>query len=300
MRYVEPVYRPPSEAMSLLIQATVGCSAASAGHCYFCGSWLFAKTMPEKKFRIRPMEEILEDLQAARSYYGAHIRKVFFLDSNALAMKTVRLAEITREAYRLFDGLERVSVYACARDILRKSRDELEGLREAGLKLLYLGLESGNDRVLDLHSKGVDSGRTVEACNRAQEAGLDLSVTVILGLGGLELSVGHAVDTGRVISRINPRYMGALTLMVVPGTPVHDWIEKGEFEIPDQAGILEELETMIENIEVKREMVFRTNHASNYLPLKGTLPGDKAHMLELIGRAKSGRIALRSEKMRGL
>ncbi|MFC1890109.1 radical SAM protein, partial [Thermodesulfobacteriota bacterium] len=122
----------------------------------------------------------------------------------------------------------------------------------------------------------------------------------ILGLGGLELSAGHAADTAKVISRISPRYMGALTLMVVPGTPVHEWIEKMEFEIPDQAGILTELETMIGNIEVEREMVFRTNHASNYLPLKGTLPGDKARMLELISRAKSGRIALRSEKMRGL
>lgn len=300
MRYVEPVYRPPSEAMSLLIQATVGCSAASAGHCYFCGSWLFAKTMPEKKFRIRPQEEILEDLQAARSYYGDHIRKVFFLDSNALAMKTDRLEEVTREAYRLFDGLELVSVYACATDILRKSRDELEGLRAAGLKLLYLGLESGNDKVLALHSKGVDAARTIEACNHAREAGLDLSVTVILGLGGVELSAEHAADTGHVISQIGPTYMGALTLMVVPGTPVHEWIEKGDFEIPDQAGILDELEVMIGKIDVEKEMVFRTNHASNYLPLKGTFPENKARMLELIARARSGRIALRSEEMRGL
>ena len=300
MYYAEPIYRPPSEARSLLVQASVGCSTASAGHCFFCGSWLFAKTIPAKRFRIRPVEEILADLEEARSDCGPHVRKLFFLDSNAMIMKTDQLVEITEAAYRHFSGLERVSVYAAATDIARKSDDELRALREAGLKLLYVGLESGNEEVLTLHNKGVTAEETVAACRRASAAGFELSVTVILGLGGPERTRAHALDTGRAVSAMNPDYLGALTLMVVPGTPVHDWIEKGEFRLLTQEEVLAELEMMLGEIDVTREMVYRTNHASNYLPLKGTLPGDKERLLSLVREARARKVSLRPESMRGL
>lgn len=300
MYYAEPVYRPPSEASSLLVQATVGCSTAHAGHCYFCGSWLFDRTVPEKRFRIRKAEDIIADIEEAKVLYGPRVKRVFFLDSNALIMKTDRLVTITRAAYELFPSLERVSVYACATDILRKRDEDLEALRRAGLTLLYIGLESGSDEVLKLHNKGMTAQETVDACRKATRAGLSTSVTVILGLGGTGLSEVHARDTGLAISALSPDYFGALTLMVVPGTPVHEWVEKGTFRIPGPEGILRELRLMIENTAPQREMVLRTNHASNYLPLKGTLPKDQERFLGIIDRALAKKIDLRPEFARGL
>jgi len=300
MYYAEPVYRPPSEARSLLVQATVGCSTAAGGHCYFCGSWLFDRAVPDKRFRIRPTDEIIADLEEARSDYGPGIRRIFFLDSNALVMRTAQLAEITRAAYRVFPGLDRVSVYACATDIERKSDEELRELSEAGLKLLYVGLESGNEDVLELHNKGITAAQNIAACRRASAAGIETSVTVILGLGGPERSKAHALDTGRAVSAMSPDYFGALTLMVVPGTPVHDWIEKGDFRLLTQEEVLAELEIMLGEIDVSREMVFRTNHASNYLPLKGNLPADKKRLLDMIRKARERKVPLRPEGLRGL
>jgi len=300
MLYVEPVYRPPSEADSLLIQATIGCSSAALGHCYFCGSWLLEKVLPPKHFRVRPVHEILQDLEEARRVYGRGVQRIFLLDSNALVMKTEPLTQVIEKAFALFPNLERVSVYACAADIQRKSHEDLVLLRKAGLRLLYIGLESGNEEVLRLHNKGVSIKETIEACRKASEAGLEISVTVILGLGGRRLSGEHAKDSGRVISRIQPEYLGALTLMVVPGTPVNEWISQGRFELLNQEEILEELGHMVEHIKVERPMVFRTNHASNYLPLRGTLPADKTAILSLINQAQRHKVPLRPEHLRGL
>ncbi|MEW6441643.1 MAG: radical SAM protein [bacterium] len=300
MYYAEPIYRPPSEAGSLLVQATVGCASAARGQCYFCGSWVLDRVVPEKKFRVRPIRDIVDDLEEARASAGSGVRRIFFLDSNAMVMRTRGLVEITERAYALFPHLERVSVYACASDILRKPPQDLARIREAGLKLLYVGLESGNEQVLGLHNKGSTVEETAQACLKAREAGLEVSVTVILGLGGRGLSRPHAVDTGRAISRMQPDYVGALTLMAVPGTPVEDWIREGTFEVLSQEEILEELRLMLENVEVRRKVVFRTNHASNYLPLRGDLPSDRERMLETIRKAQARKIPLRPESVRGL
>jgi len=300
MLYVEPVYRPPSEAGSLLIQATIGCSSAAQGHCFFCGSRLLDRELPQKKFRVRPAKEVMKDLEEARRQTGPGVRRIFLLDSNAMIMRAAALEQISRQAYKLFPSLERVSVYACATDILRKSDEDLKRIRQAGLSLLYVGLESGSEEILKLHNKGVTAEETVLACSRAMEAGFEISITVILGLGGRKQSHIHARDTGRILSRIQPHYLGALTLMVVPGLPVEEWISRGSFEMLSQEEIVDELGEMLGCIETEREIVFRTNHASNYLPLRGTLPNDKENMLEVIREAREQKIPLRPEHMRGL
>jgi radical SAM superfamily enzyme YgiQ (UPF0313 family) len=300
MYYVEPVYRPPSEAYSLLVQASVGCLSAAKGHCYYCGSWLIDREIPQKKFRIRPVRDILRDLDEARGQMGADVRKIFLLDSNAMIIPAASLERICRHAYGIFPNLERVSVYACAEDIQKKSDADLRRVREAGITLLYVGLESGSEQVLKLVNKGVTAEETVRACRRAQEAGFDLSLTVILGLGGKRLSPEHAADTGEILTRIQPRYVGALTLMVVPGTPVETWIQEGSFQMLSQEEILLELRRMIEHIQVPGELIFRTNHASNYLPLSGTFPADKGRLLRLLNRALAQKVPLRPEHLRGL
>lgn len=300
MLYVEPVYRPPSEAHSLLIQATVGCSSAAQGHCHFCGSQLIERAIPQKKFRVRPVRDVIKDLEEARNTMGPGVRRIFLLDSNAMVMRPPSLEQICRRAYEIFPSLERVSVYCCAADIQKKSDEELKQIRRAGITLLYLGLESGSEEVLKLQNKGVTAEETVQACARAVEAGFELSATVILGLGSKALSRQHAIDTGKIISRIQPHYFGALTLMVVPGTPVDDWIKAGRFELLSQEEVLKELRLMLEHMEVEREVVFRTNHASNYLPLNGTLPRDKDRLLKIIDKAQDQKVPLRPEHLRGL
>ena len=300
MLYVEPIYRPPSEAGSLLIQATIGCSSAAQGHCYFCGSWLLERELPQKKFRVRPAADVIQDLDEARRQTGPGVRRIFLLDSNAMVMRTNALEQISRHAYTLYPSLERVSVYACANDILRKSDENLKRIRQAGISLLYVGLESGSEEVLELHNKGVTAEETVLACSRAIETGFEVSITVILGLGGRKRSLVHAADTGKILSRIRPQYLGALTLMVVPGLPVEEWTSRGEFEQLSQEEIIDELGEMLRCIETDREIVFRTNHASNYLPLRGTLPQDKERLLGIIRDARRQRVPLRPEHMRGL
>jgi radical SAM superfamily enzyme YgiQ (UPF0313 family) len=300
MLYVEPIYRPPSEAGSLLIQATIGCSSAAQGHCYFCGSWLIDRRIPQKKFRVRPAADVIRDLDEARGQTGPGVRRIFLLDSNAMVMRAVALEQISRHAYSVFPSLQRVSVYACAHDILRKPDEDLERIRGAGVSLLYVGLESGNEDVLRLHNKGSTAEETVQACSRAIQAGFEVSITVILGLGGRKQSLAHARDTGRTLSRIRPHYLGALTLMVVPGLPVEEWIARGEFELLSQEEIIDELGEMLACIQTDRPIVFRTNHASNYLPLGGTLPQDKERLLRTIREARERRVPLRPEHMRGL
>jgi radical SAM superfamily enzyme YgiQ (UPF0313 family) len=301
MFYAEPVYRPPSEASSLLVQATVGCSAAAAGRCFFCNSNLFQRTIPEKRFRIRPTNEILEDIEIGRRECGSIVQKIFLLDSNAMIIKTSELTRILKKCYDSFPNLKQVSCYACCDDILRKKDEELRQLREAGLKLVFIGLESGDQEVLDLVNKGVTVQEQIDAVVKAKSAGIRTSVTVILGLGGRRLSERHAVNTGKAAGRMNPDYFAALTLMVVPNTPLDELIKTGKFElVTDPLEILTELERMITNIDAPGPMVFRTNHASNYLPLRGTLPGDKNKLLKTILDAKKDPALLRGENMRGL
>jgi radical SAM superfamily enzyme YgiQ (UPF0313 family) len=301
MYYAEPVYRPPSEAYSLLIQATVGCSSAAAGRCFFCGSFLFHRAVPEKKFRVRPTREILEDIEIARNQYGSGLEKIFLLDSNAMIIKTPELLKIVRKCYEAFPLLKQVSCYACAGDILRKSESELRELRDAGLNLVFLGLESGDQEVLDLINKGATVQDQVDSIVKAEKAGIRTSVTVIIGLGGRKLSRQHAIGTGKAATRMSPTFFSALTLMVVPGTPLDGMVRRGEFELlTDPLEVLRELELMIQHIDVEKPLVFRTNHASNYLPLRGTLPQDKEDLLKTIRGALQDPSRLRPESRRGL
>jgi radical SAM superfamily enzyme YgiQ (UPF0313 family) len=301
MFYAEPIYRPPSEAYSLLIQASVGCSAASAGRCYFCTSCVFDKTVPEKHFRIRPVAEVLEDIEIAKEQYGPGVQKIFLLDSNAMVIKTPELLKIVQACYDAFPRLKQVSCYSCCGDILRKSEADLVALRRAGLTLVFLGLESGDQQVLDLMNKGAAIQDQIDAVVKANAAGIRTSVTVILGLGGKKLSRRHAEATGRAVSAMNPTYLSALTLMVVPGSPLEQMIRRGEFDaLTDPMDVLRELEWMIRHIDVPGPVIFRTNHASNYLPLKGTFPKDKAGMLQLVQSALADPSKLRPNYYRGL
>jgi len=301
MYYAQPVYRPPSEAYSLLVQATVGCSSAAAGRCHFCGGSLFHKTFPEKRFRIRPTEEILEDIEIGRQQQGRRVEKVFLLDSNALIIKTPDLLKILKKCYECFPRLKQVACYACCGDILRKSDEELKQLREAGLKLVFVGLESGDQETSDLMNKGVDVQDQIDSVIKANAAGIQTSVTVIIGLGGKKLSEQHAINTGKAAGAMNPTFFAALTLMVVPDTPLDEMVRRGEFElVTDPMDILKELELMILNIDAPGPIEFRTNHASNYLPLRGTLPEDKGKILRTIRQALNDPSLLRPEHMRAL
>lgn len=301
MYYAEPVYRPPSEAYSLLIQATIGCSSAAAGRCYFCNSTVFNRTIPDKTFRIRPTHEILEDIEIGGRQYGEGVEKIFLLDSNAMIIKTPELLKIVKKCYETFPNLKQVSCYACCEDILRKSDEELLELRKTGLNLVFVGLESGDQEVLNLMNKGVTVENQIEAVVKANKAGIQTSVTVILGLGGKRLSEQHAINTGKAATKMNPSFFAALTLMVVPGTVLDDMIKREEFElVTDPVDVLKEVELIIKNIDAPGPVVFRTNHASNYLPLRGVLPGDKEELLKTIRGAMKDPSILRAEYMRGL
>ena len=301
MYYAEPVYRPPSEAYSLLVQATVGCSSAAAGRCYFCNSTVFNRTIPDKKFRIRPTHEILEDIEIGGRQYGKGVEKIFLLDSNAMIIKTPELFKIVKKCYETFPNLKQVACYACCEDILRKTDEEILQLRKSGLNLVFVGLESGDQEVLDLINKGVTVENQIEAVRKANKAGIQTSVTVILGLGGKRLSEQHAINTGKAATKMNPSFFAALTLMVVPGSVLHDMVKRGEFDlVTDPIDVLKEVELIIKNIDAPGPVVFRTNHASNYLPLRGVLPGDKEGLLRTIRGAMKDTSILRAEYMRGL
>lgn len=289
MKYVEPVFRPPSEARSLLIQATVGCSNNT---CTFCGSNMI------KRFRVRPVEEIEEDIVESRSIYGEDVKRVFLLDANALCMETDDLIRILNLLYAVFPRLERVGLYAATRDIMEKTDDELRRLHDAGLKIAYLGIESGDEEIIEMICKGATSVQTVEACKRLMAAKITLSVTVILGLGGVRRWKEHAKGTAEILNKINPHYIGALTLMVVPGTKLYRQVRKGDFELLGADDILLEMRMLVENLDVTS--VFRSNHASNYLPIGGSLPEDKNEILAMIDSAILQTTPLRPDYLRRL
>lgn len=262
---------------------------------------MFHNTIPEKRFRIRPTEEIIEDIEIARRQQGQWVEKVFLLDSNALIIKTPDLLEILKKCYDSFPRLKQVACYACCSDVLRKSDEELKQLRAAGLKLVFIGLESGDQETSDLMNKGVDVQDQIDSVIKANTAGIQTSVTVIIGLGGSKLSEQHAINTGKAASAMNPTFFAALTLMVVPDSTLDNMIKRGEFElVTDPIQILKELELMISNINAPGPIAFRTNHASNYLPLKGDLPQDKENFLKTIRHAINDPKMLRPEFMRAL
>lgn len=290
MRYHGAVIRPPSEAASLIVQVTYGCSNDT---CDFCGTYL------DKPFAVRPFTEVEEDVVGLPA--GAKLRtdRVFLADGDALALSTRRLLEILELLRRELPNLARVSSYANARNLLGKSVDELGELRAAGLELLYLGLESGDDATLAAIHKGITVAEQIEGCGRASAAGLALSVTAILGLAGIERSLVHAEATGRALSAIDPQFIGVLTLMLERGTRMTERVARGELVLPDTLGMVRELREIVATIDVT-DALFRSNHASNYLPVGGRLPEDKAKMLAALDAvlADPGQASLRPEAWR--
>ncbi|MCL4201363.1 MAG: radical SAM protein [Pirellulaceae bacterium] len=291
MRYSGTVIRPPSEADSYILQITYGCSH---NRCTFCG------TYPDKPFQVRPFDEVREDIALARRVLPA-TRRVFLADGNAMVLSPSRLIPILDALAAAFPDLQRVSVYANARDLLQKSRDDLRQLRERGLRLVYLGLESGHDEVLRRINKGSTAAEMIEAVRHAQAEELRVSVIGLLGIGGTELSAEHAEATGRAVSAMDPRYLSMLTLMLVPGTPLHQQWREGAFQPLEPEALLSELRQVISHLDGLAGCIFRTNHASNYLPLAGTLPKDKPRLLATLDAAiRGGRSGLRPEAWRAL
>jgi len=291
MRYEGAIYRPPSEADSLILQATVGCSH---NKCTFCGSY------KDKKFKVRSFEEIAEDIKEAKQF-ARYIRKVFLADGDALVIPQKRLVPVVQLIRDSFPGLERIGIYGNTKSILKKSVEELKELKDLGVGIVYLGVESGDQVVLDRVCKGTTLDKTAEAARRIKEAGIILSVTVLLGLGGVERSKIHAEETGKFLSRIDPEYTGALSVIIVPGTPLAEEVKKGTFKVPDPYMLLEELAIMIKHTN-PTHMFFASNHASNYLPIKGWLPEEKEKLLKRIEHVLSQRdpSLLRPEFMRAL
>lgn len=289
MRYKGKVYRPPSEAYSLIVQVTYGCSH---NRCAFCDMY------DDKHFSMRPMQEIREDFELARRVYK-RVERVFLADGDALMRKTADLVEILGLIYDLFPECERVSCYASPASLQVKSEDELRLLRQRGLQMVYMGLESGCDAVLTQMQKGHDAAAIVAAGQKARRCGFALSVTAISGLGSVALWRQHAADTAKAVSAIKPEYLGLLTLMVEHGTPLESWVKNGEFTLLSPLEVLKETELFLQQVD-SEGTVFRANHASNYLTLKGTLNGDREALLGQIGAALAGRRDLKPEFLRAL
>lgn len=272
LRYEGGIWRPPSEARSLILQATVGCSHNA---CIFCVSY------KNKKYRVRGAASVKADLDSLPQDYKRMVRRVFLADGNALAMTTDDLIDTLDVVKSELPYLERVGVYGYTKDVRDKSLGDLIKLKDAGLGIVYLGLETGDDALLRWCQKGVNSQENIAASKKIREAGIPLSLTVILGLGGLENSERHAKATAKVLNKIDPEYIGALTLMTPPGTRISEMVQNGEFEPMDPMDILKELKTLVENLDLT-SCVFRTNHASNYLPIRGTLNRDKKEILKVL------------------
>ncbi|SET73769.1 Fe-S oxidoreductase [Natronincola peptidivorans] len=274
MRYEGSVYRPPSEAYSLIIQVTIGCSH---NQCTFCSMY------KDKNFRVRKMTEIIEDLEAARKNYP-EVKRIFLADGNALVLKTQDLKRILEKIKELFPECERVGIYSSPKDILRKSLEELKELHQHGLAMAYLGVESGSDEVLTAIKKGATAKEMIEAGKKLIESGIKLSITLISGIGGKALWKDHAKASAEVINAINPHYLGLLTLLVQSNTEIHKEIQEGSFQLLNPQEVMMETKLLIENLEVDN-CVFRSNHASNYIALAGTLSKDRERLLMEIEEA---------------
>lgn len=290
MRYEGTIYRPPGEWRSYLLQTTVGCSYNG---CTFCGMY------KKKRFRVRPLEEIFEDIALAKAKLG-DVQRVFLCDGDAVAMDTAQLLAVLQRLYETFPGLERVSAYAGPRSTLAKTPEELQLLREAGLYRVYLGVESGSGAVLSAVHKGVDAAGMLEAGRRLAQAGLDLWTMVIVGLAGPgEASRAHALDTAALINAMAPRHLSALTYLPETGTALGDRVERGEFTLLTPEEALLETRLLLEHLNVN-PLHFTSDHASNYLPLKGGLPRDRDRLLALVDGALAGERGLLSGYGRGL
>lgn len=286
MRYEGNIFRPPGEWKSYLLQCTIGCSY---NKCTFCGMY------KDKSFRVRPLKDILEDIDMAKAYYG-DVKRVFLCDGDAIIMRQDELLAILEKLYQSFPSLEKVTTYAGPKSTMTKTPEQLRELRQAGLVRTYLGVESGSDEVLKATNKGVDSKEMLEAGLRLTDAGFDLWDIILIGLAGPgEASTRHAIQTAELINQMKPRHLSAMTYMVADGTPMAEDVHAGRFQVLTPDETLQEIRTLIEHLETG-PLHFTSNHASNYLPLKGTLPDDKEHLLSLIDAALGGEINLRHRR----
>ena len=275
MRYSEPVYRPPSESDSLIIQATIGCPH---NKCSFCGMY------KGKRFRIRKVADIKEDLGSARDAYGLDaIHSIFFADGNTIIMRTSQLAEIFAYSYEVFPGLQRITLYASAKFIKFKTLAELETLRKAGLKRVHKGLESGSDKVLKLISKGADSKTMIDTGKRVKEAGLELSEYVLVVIGGQDLSEEHAFETVRVLSAINPDFIRLRTWVPVESAPLYKDYVSSKFKLLTPHQALHETRLLVEGL--KGDGLLLSDHVSNFVNISGYINRDRQKMLDKIDRA---------------
>jgi len=292
MRYEGNIFRPFSEAKSYLLQVTIGCSH---NRCSFCGMY------KDKKYRVRSLEEIKTDIKMARDYYG-DLEKVFLCDGDAIAVETEILLEILATLYNTFPSLRHVGSYVGPVSTLSKGVSELGALRAAGLTKAYLGVETGDDRLLAEVHKGAGYGEMLQAGKNLINAGINLSAMVLLGLGGRgPRSREHALATAQIINEMKPQYLAALTVTPVPGTGFYRQIKSGELELLDPFETLEEMKWMFENISVDN-LKFVGSHASNYLPITGTLQKDRDKMLATVNEVleKRDKRYLRSEASRSL
>lgn len=289
MRYEGKIYRPPSEWQSYLLQVTIGCSHNA---CTFCGMF------KDKKYRARPLPEILEDISLAKVQYG-HIEQIFLCDGDAIAISTKDLLEILHHIKRTFPQVKMISTYAGPKSTLSKSMEELKLLRDAGLTRVYLGVESGDEQVLKDTCKGVNAVQMLEAGCNLVEAGMDLYAIILIGLAGHERSRENSQATANIVNRMKPKHLAAMTYMPVKGTKMYKDIEAGKFQILTEMECLEETKALIEGITLDN-LHFTSNHASNYIPIEGTLKADKKKLVAIIDEILSGELKIQRARERGL
>lgn len=289
MHYEGTVYRPPSEANSILLQVTTGCSH---NKCTFCGMY------KGQRFSIKPDAIVDADIDYAAQHFP-FARRLFICDGDALIVPQQRLLAILTQIKEKLPQITRVGIYANTKGLRMKTEAELVELRQHGLGILYMGLESGDDLTLAQMNKGADAATMIAMGRKAKGSGIPLSITVLLGIAGIERSTQHAMETGRVLSAIDPEYVGALSLMLEPGTELAKRSQAGDFAMPDPMTMLMELRTIIEHTTLS-DGLFHANHASNYLPIRAKLPEEKAETLALIDAALAGSLALKPEYLRAL
>lgn len=275
MRYEGTVYRPPSEANSLIIQATIGCPH---NRCTFCPLY------KSSTFKVRPVQDIKEDLLTARNYYGEYIESVFFADGNTIIMKTDQLIEVFDYARSLFPHLERITVYGSSRFVNKKSSEDLRRLREAGLRRLHMGMESGDDITLERIKKGTNSAEIISAGLKLKEAGIEISEYYLVGIGGQERTQEHALNSALALSAFSPNFIRLRTLIPIPGTPLFEDYQNGIFQLLSPHEALQEIRLLVENLHCDNSQVL-SDHINNYWNVQGVIPGDRDKMLASIDKA---------------
>ncbi|MFC2091852.1 radical SAM protein [Elusimicrobiota bacterium] len=289
MAIIDPIIRPPAEAYSFLLQITTGCSA---NHCSFCGAYL------NKRFRIKDIDEIQEDINEGALKYP-DTRRVFLIDGDALVVQNDRLLPLLESLNRSFPMLTRISSYANGYNITNRSTNDLIELSQNKMKLIYIGLESGSEDILKRCNKRSSASQMTQAVKMAASAGIKSSVIVLLGLGGKKHSQIHVQETIKTLNIMQPNYLSFLSVMLIPGTPLYDDAIGGIFKELDSIELLQEMLDIIKGLDLDKT-VFRSNHASNYLPLEGRFPRDKDRLLNTLKAAINGKIKLKPESLRGL